>query len=152
MSDLYLGFTIDGRRFCSNLSGVCEVRQISGVSHIPHTAAHVIGVVNLRGEVIPVVDLPLLLGAPARKREGDPGICLIAEINDRMTALVVDSVSDVVQRPAESILRIPAESIGVDGRFYDGLFEDNNEHILIVNLVAVVGALRGHYVADEEPV
>jgi purine-binding chemotaxis protein CheW len=85
---------------------VQEIREVNDVTRVPHVAPFVRGVVNLRGAIVPVVDLGLMFGFPEpAKLNGSSAIVL--DVNNRLVGLVVSSVSDVMGLTDEEIAPTP---------------------------------------------
>jgi purine-binding chemotaxis protein CheW len=85
---------------------VQEIREVNDVTRVPHVAPFVRGVVNLRGAIVPIVDLGLMFGFPEpAKLNGASAIVL--DVDGRLVGLVVSSVSDVMQLADEEISPTP---------------------------------------------
>jgi purine-binding chemotaxis protein CheW len=94
-------FGMQGQRYGLPIETVQEIQQIVEISGLPEASPAVIGVVNLRGSVVPVVDMRLLVGLPAV----DYGLqtpMIFALTSKGVVALVVDEVEDVLEVPAGS--------------------------------------------------
>jgi purine-binding chemotaxis protein CheW len=89
-------FGLEEQRYALPLDAVQEIQQIVAFSEIPDSASSVVGVINLRGEVIPAVDLRLVVGMPAREYDLQTPM-VIARTGRGLVAFVVDSVEDVVE-------------------------------------------------------
>jgi purine-binding chemotaxis protein CheW len=88
---------------------VQEIRQIDRVTRVPKVARHVRGVLNLRGEIVPIVDLALLFGFPQPLSLMDASV-IVLKVDGRLVGLAVSSVSDVIGLADEEIL--PAPELG----------------------------------------
>jgi purine-binding chemotaxis protein CheW len=88
---------------------VQEIREVKQVTRVPHVAPYVRGVVNLRGAIVPVVDLGLMFGFPEPIALEDAS-AIVLNVGERLVGLVVSSVSDVLALADEEIL--PAPEIG----------------------------------------
>ena len=109
----YLVFEAGGEKLAIEVLRVREITGQSPVSRVPGAAAFVRGVTNLRGKVIPVVDLALRLGLPPRPSTPRTAlvICEASLAGERLVvALLVDGVDDVAELPPEAIL--PPPSLG----------------------------------------
>ena len=85
---------------------VQEIREVNDVTRVPHVAPFVRGVINLRGAIVPIVDLGLMFGFPEpAKLSGSSAIVL--DVNSRLVGLVVSSVSDVMALTDEEIAPTP---------------------------------------------
>jgi purine-binding chemotaxis protein CheW len=88
---------------------VQEIREVNEVTRVPHVAPFVRGVINLRGAIVPIVDLGLMFGfsEPARLAGAS---AIVLDVDRRLVGLVVSSVSDVLALADDEIL--PAPEIG----------------------------------------
>ena len=85
---------------------VQEIREVNDVTRVPHVQPFVRGVVNLRGAIVPIVDLGLMFGFPEpAKLNGASAIVL--DVNSRLVGLVVSSVSDVMALTDDEISPTP---------------------------------------------
>jgi purine-binding chemotaxis protein CheW len=85
---------------------VQEIREVNEVTRVPHVAPFVRGVINLRGAIVPIVDLGLMFGfSEPAKLAGASAIVL--DVENRLVGLVVSSVSDVMQLADEEISATP---------------------------------------------
>ncbi len=80
---------------------------------VPTTPPHVLGVINLRGNIIPIVDIRSTLSLP---RQSTPGQTAIIKYGTVVIGIVVDAVSEVVSVPVSKVLSIPADSGGQTGQ------------------------------------
>ncbi|MGR3435814.1 MAG: chemotaxis protein CheW [Shimia sp.] len=90
-----LTFSLDGEAYGIDVMAVREIRSWSRPTPLPRTAAHVCGVINLRGTVLPVVDLGLHLGLPEREAT-DRSVIVVIEDSGQLVGLLTDAVSDIV--------------------------------------------------------
>jgi purine-binding chemotaxis protein CheW len=107
-----LVFEMDGQRFGLHVSDVQELLQAVTVTPLPNAPVLVEGVINLRGQVVPVLDLRKALGLPARPVEPNDHL-VVAQANSRRMVLRVDRALDLV-RPPESDAAHPSGSGSVD--------------------------------------
>lgn len=91
----FIAFSVGGREFGVDIMSVREIRGWSGTTPIPNSPPAVLGVVNLRGTIVPVIDLRVSFNIP----QTDPTrthVVFIVKIGDRVVGLLVDSVSDIL--------------------------------------------------------
>ena len=139
----YLGFRLGGETFGLDIAVVQEICSLPPVTRIPGTSAHVRGVVNLRGRVVPVVDLRVLFGmesVPDTSRT-----CLVVcRIEGRaeaaVAAAVVDEVSDVMKIGDTMSPPAPAER---SGSYVAGLAQLGERVIVLLDAARVFGAGGG---------
>jgi purine-binding chemotaxis protein CheW len=105
----FLTCTLGGETYGIYILQVQEIREVDRVTRVPHVAGFVRGVVNLRGAIVPIVDLGLMFGMSEPIRLGEASV-IVLNANRRLVGLVVKSVSDVVALSADEIL--PAPDLG----------------------------------------
>jgi purine-binding chemotaxis protein CheW len=126
----FLTCRLGGESYGIDILQVQEIREIDRVTRVPHVAPFVRGVINLRGAIVPIVDLALMFGF-AEPLALKSASAIVLNIDNRLVGLVVESVSDVLALADEEIL--PAPELG--GRS-------------IAGAIAGIGARRG---ADGQP-
>jgi purine-binding chemotaxis protein CheW len=128
-SSLYTGravaFFLGGQRYALPIDRVQEIQQIVAFAEVPGAGSSVVGMVNLRGRVIPVVDLRRLLAMTVQDFTLDTPM-IICRIREQLVALVADEVQDVIELPGGCLQDPPAmhalasKMLGV-ARMDDGL-------------------------------
>jgi purine-binding chemotaxis protein CheW len=128
-----LAFRLDDQEFCVKTIAIREIRGWSSATPVPHTPADVVGVMNLRGAVIPIIDLALNLGMKSTTPT-DRSAIVVAEINGVAMGLVVDSVSDILT--IDSALLQPVPNMNVPGgtTYSDGIIAQQSSMICFLNL------------------
>ncbi len=118
-------FFLNGQRYALPIERVQEIQQIVAFSEVPGGSSGVVGMINLRGQVIPAVDMRRLLGIAPQEYTLDTPM-LICRIDEQLVALVADEVQDVIELPEGCIQDAPAmhalssKMLGV-ARMDDGL-------------------------------
>lgn len=133
----YLTFELGGEHFGIAILRVQEIRGWSAVTPIPKTPDDIQGVLNLRGTVVPIIDLRRRLGLPG----GDPGpttVIVVANVlagdNERPVGLVVDAVSDVRDVGAEELRAAPDFGGSVDVRYLSGMAALGERMLLLLDI------------------
>ena len=106
LEDRYLLFYIEQMLHSVELQYVIEIITVQRVTHLPNLPEYVKGIINLRGKVIPVIDIRLKLGMEERPYD-DKTCIVVIDINEMHIGLIVDSVSEVVTISEESISATP---------------------------------------------
>ncbi|RZJ12776.1 MAG: chemotaxis protein CheW [Rubrivivax sp.] len=101
-----LTFRIGAEEYAIDILRVQEIRSYSPLTRIAHASAAVKGVVNLRGVIVPVVDLRVCLQALSPTRDEDT-VTIILDLGERIVGAVVDAVSDVLTLQSADIRRAP---------------------------------------------
>ena len=130
-----ISFSIGSERFGVQILVIQEIIMMSSITEIPNAPDFVEGVINLRGNIIPVLDLRkrLRLRGAARPEGVKPGTrILVVEIDDNVTGFIVDSVAKVITVPAAKISPPPDIVVaGVQSQYISGVVH-LDEGILII--------------------
>ena len=123
-----------------DILAVQEIRRFETATRIANAPAHVLGVMNLRGVIVPIVDLRRLLGLPAEN--GTNTVTVVVNLGARTVVLVVDAVSDVVALAPEQIQPRPALGSHAGADFIVGLAQlgagDTHGLLQLVDLPALL--------------
>jgi purine-binding chemotaxis protein CheW len=128
---------IGSQKFAIDIMSVREIRGWCASTRLPQSPAHVLGMINLRGSVLPVVDFSSRLGL-GESEPNTASVVIVAEIGDRLVGLLVDAVCDILTL-GEGMLQ-PAPEVG-DSRVHEfvrGVITTNNEIITLLSLDAVI--------------
>jgi len=107
MEGMYLTFDLASEGYGLEIRHVTEIIGIQPITAVPDLPDHVIGVLNLRGKVIPIIDVRRRF--KLAHREHDDRTCIVVvNVNDNSVGLVVDKVSEVITIPASEIEPPPA--------------------------------------------
>ncbi|TWI38133.1 chemotaxis protein CheW [Paracoccus sulfuroxidans] len=106
-----LAFRLGDQEFCLDIMSVREIRGWTKATPLPFTPDYVKGVINLRGTVLPVLDLSVRLGMePAERNELN--VIIVVSVNNQTSGLLVDAVSDILTLSAKDLQTPPG--IGQD--------------------------------------
>lgn len=97
-----VSFHIDGEEFGLDILRVQEIIRIQPLTRVPNSPDFVDGVINLRGKVIPVIALRKRFGLPDQAHDKQTRI-VVVEVNGNILGFIVDSVSEVLRVPAETV-------------------------------------------------
>ncbi|MBF0184029.1 MAG: chemotaxis protein CheW [Magnetococcales bacterium] len=139
----FLTFTLADEVFAVEINRVKEVLEYTTVTRVPHTPPFVCGVINLRGSVVPVMDMRLKFSLPSAARTVNTCIIIIEVIvNDKTTVLgaMADSVKEVMSLEPDQI--DPAPRIGAKLRteFIRGMGKQGDHFIIILDTDRVFAA------------
>ncbi len=129
----FLTFTLDEQVYGVDLFRIQEIRGYTPATPIPNVKPHIKGVMNLRGTVLPVIDLRLKFGLPSVEYDKFT-VIVIAMVGDKMAGLLVDAVSDVLQITEDQMREAPDFGAAVDTRFIRGVFETKEHLAIALNL------------------
>lgn len=106
-----LSFIISSETYCIDVMNVVSIDQKSQINQIPLTPSHVLGVINLRGQIIPVIDLRKLFQIPTDSLQHKESCTIFIETNQGRLGCVVDSVCDVVELIDNQYESVAADSM-----------------------------------------
>ncbi|MFQ1700161.1 chemotaxis protein CheW [Loktanella agnita] len=126
-----------GQNFCIEITQIREIRRWTPVTILPHSPSHVLGVINLRGAVIPIVDLAAKLGfekiAPTERH-----VIIITAIEDRIVGLLVESVSEILGVGADMVRETPRSPEDATTRAILGVIPVGDDMTKVINLSALM--------------
>jgi purine-binding chemotaxis protein CheW len=129
----FLTFVLGTEQYGVEILRVQEIRGYSTVTPIPNTPPYIQGVMNLRGTVIPVVDL-------RAKFSMQPGeydkftVIIVVKVSEKVIGLVVDAVSDVLDIPSSELRAAPDLGARVDTRFISGMANVGDRLTMLLDL------------------
>jgi purine-binding chemotaxis protein CheW len=129
----YLSFTLGEEQYGIEILKVQEIKGHSGVTPIPNTPPYLKGVMNLRGTVVPVVDLRAKFALEAREYNKFTVIIVIT-VGEKIVGLVVDAVSDVLDIPQADIRPTPDLGCRADTRFISGMATVGDKLVVLLNI------------------
>lgn len=130
--DRYLTFRLGDEDYALEIRYVTEIISIQKITDVPDLPDFVKGVINLRGQVIPTLDLRLRFGLPAK--DYDERTCvIITRMNDIPVGVIVDTVNEVLNIPPENISPPPSVQKGIAHRFVEGLGRVGDSVKIILN-------------------
>jgi len=135
----FLSFVLGDESYALDIMSVKEIRGYETVTKIANAPAFVKGVLNLRGDIVPIVDLRLKFDI-GQATYDEFTIVIMLSVNDRIVGVVVDAVSDVVKFSAQQILPPPEFGVSFNTRFLRGLATIENKMIILVNIAALIGS------------
>jgi purine-binding chemotaxis protein CheW len=133
-------FLLGKEEFAVQINQVQEINRMTNVTHMPGAPHYVDGLVNLRGNIIPALNLRRRFGLTDRERD-DATRIIIVDMDNRKTGIVVDSVSEVL-RFDRSLVEAPPEMVagGIDGNYISGVgkLQEGKRMVLILDLTKIV--------------
>jgi purine-binding chemotaxis protein CheW len=135
-SGQYLTFTLRGQAYGRAIATVCEINRMTRISPVPQVPDFVAGVMNLRGKVVPVVDLARRFGFPACVPTRETCI-IVVEGSCGQVGNIVDSVSGVVDLSAEKIQN-PLAATNQENSFVIGLGQVDDGVIILMDASEVL--------------
>ena len=126
-------FSIGEEEFGVNILKVQEIIRTMEITKVPRAPAFVEGVINLRGKVIPIIDLRRRFGLTSKQEDKDTRIIVI-EINSIIVGFVVDAVSEVLRIPASTVEPPPPVVAGVESDYINGVGKLKERLLIMLDL------------------
>jgi purine-binding chemotaxis protein CheW len=144
----YLSFQLGDERFAVEILQVQEIRPLTAITPVPNAPAHVRGVINLRGTIVPVFDLKRRFKI-AFNEDSKFAIILVLTIRDRIVGIIADAVPKVLAARNEEIAAPPEFGQRVDLSFVSGVLHRNQELVLILDLNFLLAVELGEQTFSE---
>jgi purine-binding chemotaxis protein CheW len=138
----FLTFRLGTEEYCVDILLVQEIRSYEQPTRIANAPPYIKGVMNLRGVIVPIIDLRMKLGCENVLYNHMTGV-IVLNVRNRVVGAVVDSVSDVLALASESIQPAPKLNTSVDTRFIKGIcsvsLADVERMLIVVDIDGLVG-------------
>lgn len=128
---------IAGQRFAIDIMSVREIRGWTASTRLPHAPGHVLGMINLRGQVLPVIDFGARLGL-AGSEPNAASVVIVAEIEDRLVGLLVDAVCDILTLQQGMLQATPDVGSADVRTFVRGVITVDDSIVTLLALDAVI--------------
>jgi purine-binding chemotaxis protein CheW len=139
--DMYLTFRLEAEEYAIEIYYVTEIVGIQKITEVPDTDDFIKGVINLRGKIIPVLDVRLRFRLEPRAYT-DRTCTIVVDMNGVAIGLIVDEVSEVVNIPESEVTAAPKTSKGTQSRYIKGIGKIGEDVKIILNV--------NHLLNDEE--
>ena len=144
----FLSFRLGTEEYGIDILKVQEIRGYDAVTRIANTPEFLKGVINLRGTIVPIIDLRIKFGL------GDPvydefTVVIILNVASRIVGVVVDSVSDVLTLTDDQMRPAPEFSAALDTQYVVGLGSIDDRMLILVDIEKLIGS-RDMGLVDEE--
>ncbi|MBU2513008.1 chemotaxis protein CheW [bacterium] len=137
--DKYLSFRIGDETYGVSIEYVTEIIVIQKITEVPDTPPFVKGVINLRGKVIPVIDIRHRFGM--KSRDYDERTCIIVvDYTETAVGMIVDTVNEVVDIPESQVDQTPRTHSGTESTYIQGMGKIGKKVMIILNLEKVLFA------------
>lgn len=133
----FLTFVLGDEHYALDIMKVKEIRGYETVTKIANAPAFIKGVLNLRGDIVPIVDLRVKF-AVGEATYNEFTIVIMLHIGERIVGIVVDAVSDVINVNADEIKPPPQFGVAFDSQFLHGLLPVAGNMIILLNIESLI--------------
>jgi purine-binding chemotaxis protein CheW len=136
-TEQYLSFLLGGQEYGADIRRVQEIKGWDSVTRVPYSPKYVLGVINLRGAIVPVIDLRIRFNLERVPYDSTTVIVVVhvpSERGERTVGIVVDAVADVYNVATENI-RVPPDVLGaVERAFVKGLADQDGKLLILLDI------------------
>lgn len=134
----FIIFYIDDKIYALNVLNVQSIERMADITRVPYSTSYILGVINLRGEIIPVMSLRKRLKMDSKEYDDDTRI-IIAQHEEHKIGIIVDGVREVLNIPDDTIQ--PASDVleNYDGTFIDGVIKQQDKLFFKLNTKSLLG-------------
>jgi purine-binding chemotaxis protein CheW len=126
-------FNIGDEEFGIDILKVQEIIRIMDITKVPSSPPHVKGVINLRGKVIPVIDLRLRFGMDSRTHDSQTRI-IVLELHKMIVGFIVDAVSEVLRIQSNTVEPPPPVVAGIESEYIKGVGKLDDRLLILLDL------------------
>jgi purine-binding chemotaxis protein CheW len=130
-------FELSDECYGVNIAAVESIIKMPAIRGVPHAPSYVQGIINLRGKVLPVIDLRQRFGLPSRLETRDSRI-VVVNLDEAGVGMMVDSVSEVLTIQDADIEPAPRLVTTVDSAFITGIAKLENRLVILLDLVMIL--------------
>ena len=138
----FLTFLLGDEQYGIEILKVQEIKGYSAITPIPNTPPHVRGVINLRGTVVPVVDLRAKFSLAAAEYNKFT-VIIVVTVGEKVIGMLVDAVSDVLDISASEMRSAPDLGARVDTRFISGMATIGERMTVLLDIDRLLSAEEG---------
>ena len=129
-----VSFSLDNEEYGVEVLKVREIIRMTNITHMPNTPAHVDGIINLRGKVIPIISMRKRFGLPESENCSQTRI-IVMDMGHELTGFIVDSVSEVLRISGSEVQPPPGVvSGGIDHEFVAGVINRADRLLVLLDL------------------
>ena len=132
-----VSFTIGQEEFGLDIQCIQEINRVVEITRVPNSPEFVTGVINLRGKVIPIINLRKRFGFPEKENDKNTRI-IVVELGDMVVGFVVDAVREVIRIPKNITEPPPAIVAGIGSEFITAVAKLENRLLILLDLERIL--------------
>jgi len=133
----YVVFKLNGEFYGVDIDNVENIERYTEITRVPYTNKYIKGIINLRGNIIPVIDLRERFGLPVIDRTDEARI-MIVKAKDLNIGMIVDSSSEVLQLENNDIDESPTVSTGIEENFISKIGKKDGRIVMLIDILKVL--------------
>ncbi|MBE9502939.1 MAG: chemotaxis protein CheW [Proteobacteria bacterium] len=132
-----VSFKLGNEEFAVDILKIQEINRMIEITKVPKSPDFVEGVINLRGKVIPIIDLRKRFGMEVTEHTKNTRI-VVVDIDNKVVGLIVDGVSEVLRLPASTVEPPPPIVAGIDAEYINGVGKMEDRLLILLELEKVL--------------
>lgn len=137
----FIAFRVGEQEFCVEITSTREIRGWSHATRLPHSPDYIIGVINLRGIILPIMDLSARLGMGSSK-PSERHVIIVVKVHDKTIGLLVDSVSDILDVGPDHLRAVPEVNPSMQNEMFRRVIVMDDRIICEIALEAITPELE----------
>lgn len=133
----YVVFKLGNEKYCADIANVGSITEFDDITKVPNTPSYIEGVINLRGEVIPIVSLKKRFDVKEAAASEDARIIIIT-YDGKNVGFLVDDASQVIRIDDENIEPTPAIIAGEDRKYISGVGKVDGTIVVLLDLIKIL--------------
>jgi purine-binding chemotaxis protein CheW len=137
----FLSFILNNEEYCVEILKIKEIMGMTEITKIPQTPDFIQGVINLRGQIIPIIDLRLKFEMEFQEYSDRTCIVVVEMVYDKemtLMGIVVDAIQEVISIPEESISKVPYINAKINSDYITGIAETGDTIKIILDITRVL--------------
>ncbi len=143
-------FSLADEHYAVDIGEVWEINTVPEITRIPRAPQFIEGVINLRGEIVPIMDLRKRLGLPARPHDRETRIMVVQSVHNRL-GLIVDSVREVMKIPEDAIEPVGQFGALIDEAFLRGIVKQEERLVILLDMQALLDSREQDELTQLQP-
>ncbi|MEF3254659.1 MAG: chemotaxis protein CheW [Deferribacterales bacterium] len=135
----YVTFNLDSEKYAMDIMFIEEIIRVTEITEVPRAPEFIEGIINIRGKVIPVVDLKKKLGLGSISQDNNTRI-IITNIRNKKVGFLVDAVNEVIRIDSSEIEPTPAVTMTLDSSYIVGMAKTDKGMIIIIDIAKIFSA------------
>ncbi|MEQ9454425.1 MAG: chemotaxis protein CheW [Phycisphaeraceae bacterium] len=128
-----VSFVVGEEEYAVSILSVQEINRMMQITKVPQSPSYVEGVINLRGKIIPVIDLRKRFGMPVLENTADSRI-IVVEVENRVLGFTVDSVNEVLRISSDIVEPAPTMATGIGSDYVQGVGKLQDRLLILLDL------------------
>jgi len=143
----WVTFRLEGEAYGINVMQVQEVLRVSEITPVPGSPSYILGIINLRGNVVTVLDTRMRFGLPPHETD-DASRVVIVESNGNVLGILVDSVAEVVYLRSSDIETAPNVGNDESSKYIQGVYSNEGNLLILVDVNKLLSSNEWQEVAE----